>query len=200
MRLEACDVEGLRVHLCNSFKQYQAEMCKEEPDLLAEYVMVIIEKDASTRELRNNCVNELRPFLFQETDACVSQLFSDLESKPWKKSAAATKAPKAEDHAVEATDVGQTAEAGPKKRKEEATGVTEGSTGCELPPPSDTGGGTGDLSKRGEGGLCICATPCLHGQCHTRDTNAQLLPAHVRLVKHVCHSSCHGKIGLDRVV
>ena len=116
MRLEACDVEGLRVHLCNSFKQYQAEMCKEEPDLLAEYVMVIIEKDASTRELRNNCVNELRPFLFQETDACVSQLFSDLESKPWKKSAAATKAPKAEDHAVEATDVGQTAEAGPKSK------------------------------------------------------------------------------------
>ena len=135
--------------------------------------MVIIEQDCELSELRNKCVNEFRPFLFQDTEVFVSQLFSDLESKPWKKSAAAT--------------IALAAEPPPN---------------APFPAESDKTDRTDEaaLDKKSDGGFCLCDKPCLPGQCHTRDTNAQLLPAHVRLVKHVCHSSCHGKIGLDRVV
>eukprot|EP00277_Geminigera_cryophila_P045755 CAMPEP_0173073386 /NCGR_PEP_ID=MMETSP1102-20130122/10378_1 /TAXON_ID=49646 /ORGANISM="Geminigera sp., Strain Caron Lab Isolate" /LENGTH=198 /DNA_ID=CAMNT_0013942229 /DNA_START=129 /DNA_END=723 /DNA_ORIENTATION=+ len=60
-------------------------LCEAEPEVLADYVMVLVEKDVPQAELRENCIEELSAFLQDETEGFVNRLFSDLESKPWKK-------------------------------------------------------------------------------------------------------------------
>ena len=75
--------DAVRQHLMEQLQP----LCEAEPEVLADYVIVLVEKDVPKEELRENCINELSAFLQDETQAFVTQLFSDLESKPWKKHA-----------------------------------------------------------------------------------------------------------------
>ena len=80
MRL-AGEEDAVRQHLMEQLKP----LCEAEPEVLADYVMVLVEKDVPQAELRENCIEELSAFLQDETEGFVNRLFSDLESKPWKK-------------------------------------------------------------------------------------------------------------------
>ena len=75
--------DAVRAHLMEQLKP----LCEAEPEVLADYVLVLVEKDVPRAELRENCVSELSAFLQDDTEAFVTQLFSDLDSKPWKKKA-----------------------------------------------------------------------------------------------------------------
>ena len=70
--------DAVRAHLMEQLKP----LCEAEPEVLADYVLVLVEKDVPRAELRENCVSELSAFLQDDTEAFVTQLFSDLDSKP----------------------------------------------------------------------------------------------------------------------
>ena len=84
MRLAPGEEDAVRQHLVEQLKP----LSEAEPEVLADYVMVLVEKDVPKDELRENCVLELSAFLQESTEQFVSQLFSDLDAKPWKKDSA----------------------------------------------------------------------------------------------------------------
>jgi len=77
--------EGFRGHVLARLALCESEMCTTEPDvrMLCDFIMVLLEKECFAEELREMMVTELAGFLHAETEAFVSQIFSDLVSKPW---------------------------------------------------------------------------------------------------------------------
>ncbi|PVV01359.1 hypothetical protein BB560_004220 [Smittium megazygosporum] len=58
-------------------------LSEADPDILSEYVIVMLQNDLPEHELYNNCLTDLQDFLSEETESFVEFLFSILKSKKY---------------------------------------------------------------------------------------------------------------------
>ncbi|OMJ16766.1 putative RNA-binding protein [Smittium culicis] len=75
------DSADLKKHLLSILEK----ICDADPNILAEYVMVLLQHDKTKDEIYKICINDLRDFLGDKTENFVGDLFDSLKYKSYSK-------------------------------------------------------------------------------------------------------------------